>query len=296
MSVTVFGSCNADIVTRVARLPRPGETVAARSIERLPGGKGANQAIAAARFGADVQMVGAVGDDALGEMLLQALSGSGVDIAGVRRIAGPSGTALVTVEDSGENQIVVVEGANGQARFDPLSAPPRAGVFLAQLEVPLPSVGAFLSEGRRRGVLTMLNTAPAIPEASAVFPLCDVVIFNQTEFAAYAGCSPEAGTAEIATAARLMRHENQLLVITLGADGAMAVGEDMITVPGRPARVVDTTGAGDVFCGVLAAMMAGDAPLARALETAVAAASLSVEKPGAAGAAPGRDDVLNALA
>jgi ribokinase len=286
-SVQVLGSINLDTVYRMRRLPRAGETVLADGLEHYPGGKGANQAMAAARWGAPTSLIGAVGRDEPGERLLAHLKAAGVDVTNVARLAEtPTGIAQICVSDEGENMIVVVSGANRAvtpewvAQIDPGGA----AVFLAQLETPLDAVEAFLRRGRGAGGVTILNAAPALEVARPLFDLADIVVCNQGELALYAEAT-EPGTPEAARelAAELLGRTDQTLVITLGASGALAVtAGGIIAVPGHPARVVDTTGAGDCFCGVLAAALAEGELLEPAMRLANRAAALSTQQSGAA--------------
>lgn len=286
MSVCVLGSINLDIVCRVARLPAPGETIPAEGVERLPGGKGANQAVACARWGAAAALIGAVGRDEAAEPLLAHLRAAGVDVAGVARIAGqPTGQAHIFVSAAGENMIVVIGGANkavGAEHVRPGDLG-RHRVFLTQFETPLGAIEALFAGAG--DALKILNAAPAVAQGEALFPLADILVVNQTELARYAGAGdPPVSAPDVERAARaLISRSGQTVVVTLGAAGAVAVdGAGAILVAGRPARVVDTTGAGDCFCGVLAASLSEGASLEDALGDANAAASLSTERPGAA--------------
>jgi ribokinase len=297
MSVCVLGSINLDIVCTVAELPAPGETVAALAMERFFGGKGANQALASARWGAATALIGAVGHDEAGGELLAHLAGAGVDISRIGRVAGqPSGRAHICVSAAGENMIVVIGGANravtgaDMARID--LDPYR--VFLAQLETPLDAIEALFAGAAARRGLRILNAAPAIAEAKVLFPMADILVVNQTELARYGeGRDRSLSPPEVAGAARrLISRPGQSVVVTLGAGGALAVdsGEETL-VEGRQARVIDTTGAGDCFCGVLAASLSEGAALPEAVGRANAAASVSTERAGAAAPASLRADV-----
>jgi ribokinase len=301
MSVCVIGSLNLDIICRVAELPRPGETVSGHDVRQLAGGKGANQAAASARCGAATTLIGAVGQDDAGRAMLEALHGAGVDTRNVQTFADEaSGQAFVTVSDSGENSIVVALGAN-------LALTPEhalvaetigAAVYLAQLECPVATLeAAFSLPAATRGI-RILNAAPAELEGRRLFPLTDILIVNETELARYAGLPAVPQTKDqIAAAARaLMTREGQTVIVTLGKDGAMAVtAKDRFSVQGRPAKVVDTTGAGDCFCGVLAARLSEGAPLPTAMAWANAAAALSTQRPGAVPAMPSRGEIEAAL-
>ncbi len=295
MSVCVLGSINLDIVCRVARLPAPGETIAAEGVERLPGGKGANQAVACARWGAATALIGAVGRDEAAEPLLAHLRAAGVDVAGVARIAGqPTGQAHIFVSAAGENMIVVIGGANRAVGAEHVRARNlgRHRVFLSQFETPLSAIEALFASAD--AALKVLNAAPAVAQGEALFPLADILVVNQTELARYASAGdPPASMPDVERAARaLISRSNQTVVVTLGAGGAAAVNStSAILVEGRAARVVDTTGAGDCFCGVLAASLSEGASLEDALGGANAAAALSTERPGAAVSATLRADV-----
>jgi ribokinase len=294
MGVCVLGSINLDIVCAVAELPAPGETLAAASVSRFPGGKGLNQAVAAARWGAPTAMIGQVGEDEAGRELLEMLAAAGITTAGVTVTGGAqTGQAYLFVSAAGENMIVVAGGAN-------LSLPPPrpapidlAGytVFLSQLETPVAAVRALFEDGRAGGGMTLLNAAPALAEGAQLFPLADVVIVNETELARYAGGQAEPRTMEevVPLARQLISREGQSVVVTLGAAGVASVdAETAFLIPGRPAYVTDTTGAGDCLCGVLAASLCEGASLAEAMAEANAAAALSTETRGAAVSMPMR--------
>lgn len=286
MSVCVLGSINLDLVCRVAELPGPGETVTALDLARFAGGKGANQAAASARWGARTYMIGAVGADDAGEELVAHLTSAGVDVSGIARVSGaPTGQAYISVSAVGENMIVVVGGANRTVSAEQVraSAVDRHAVFLSQLETPLPAIEALFS-GPQKG-LRILNAAPAVPEAKALFPLLDILIVNETELAQYAGASRElVALPEIADAARsLIGREGQRAIVTLGARGAVTVdAASVLEVSGRAVQVVDTTGAGDCFCGVLAASLDEGFALPDAMHRANIAAAISTQTAGAA--------------
>jgi len=306
-SILVCGSLNMDLVARVAKLPRAGETVAGESLQRLPGGKGLNQAVAAARMGAAVAMIGARGDDADGATLAALLAAEGVDTGGLRvrdartLPAAHTGLAQVIVAADGENSIVVHGGANmtlaaDEARdalaalwpdalpaaTDPTVAPSAPRVALAQLETPMDAVAAFLGAARAAGATTVLNPAPALPGTLPLLAQADIVVLNETELAAYA----PAGHAVLA-ARSLLRGACRAVIVTLGGEGAWLVtAEGDARFPAPAVAVVDTTGAGDCFCGVLAASLAEGHRLEAALPRAVAAASLAVTRVGAAPSMP----------
>lgn len=284
--VIVLGSINIDIVLRVARFPSAGETVVGKSAARHAGGKGANQAVSAARAGAKVAMVGAVGDDADGAHMRETLEREGIDCAAVRIDADTAtGTAHILVDDAGENQIVVLAGAN---RAIELPAPRPAAVYLCQLETPVDAVAAFL-RGRPASAIAILNAAPFCSGADALFASAGIVIVNETELAAYArakgGLASETGTVDLAR--QLLTHDAQQIIVTLGKAGSVLVGRDHVawTSTGR-VEVVDTTGAGDCFCGYLAANLALGQSLAASIAIAHRAAGLAVGRAGAQASIP----------
>ncbi|MEX1280964.1 MAG: ribokinase [Acidimicrobiia bacterium] len=273
-SVHVVGSVNLDLVATAARLPAPGETVGGARLARHPGGKGANQALAAARLGAEVTFTAAVGRDpeaASAIALLEAASGLALD---VHRVDEPTGVALIAVDGDGENQIVVAPGANAALATSHLPEVIDADALLAQLEVPLATVDAAL---RRATGLRCLNAAPADHGAAALLTHCDCVIVNETERAAL-------GSA--------LTGFDGLVVTTLGAAGAVAHrGGRRLAASPPLVDVVDTVGAGDAFCGALVTELAGGADLERALAMAVTAGALATERTGAQPSLPTRADV-----
>ena len=301
--VIVAGSINMDVVTRTARHPRPGETVTGHGLAFHAGGKGANQAVAAARAGVETLMIGKLGADAFGEELHAFLSASTVDTARVSRVDGTtSGTAVIVVDDRGENTIVVVAGANGLLTpADVRGAPATKGdVLISQFETPHETVEAFLSMGRSAGATTMLNPAPAAVLPDSLLHHVDVLVVNETELGFFMGqaMSAEANRAEMVAAARQLRaRPDQTLVVTLGPAGAVAIVDDrVLDVPGRQVDTADATGAGDCFVGSLGARLAAGDPMDRSLEFANTAASLCVQRPGAGPSMPAAAEVLAAMA
>ena len=297
MTVFVLGSINLDAVARVDDLPRPGETVAGLSLELFLGGKGANQAVAAARMGAPTRLMGAVGGDDSGKSLKAKLAGYGVQVADVMELEGvPTGQAHVWVANSAENMIVVTAGANATVTPQQVMATPLEGqrVLLCQLETPANAIEALFRTGAAKGALRILNTAPALPQGAALFPLTDILILNQTELATYAKLDHEPVRLEqVSVAARkLMSRPDQTIIVTLGAAGVAAVRRDeAFLVEGKPVKAIDTVGAGDCVCGALAAALAANMDLREAVEMANAAAALSVQKAGAAPSMPSRREV-----
>jgi ribokinase len=296
--IVVIGSANVDLVTRVKQLPVPGETVLATGYAEHPGGKGANQAIAAARLGRAVSFVGVVGDDGHGAWLTEALLAEGVDVANLRRLDGvPTGRALVLVDDAAENSIVVVAGANAELRPDDVSAASSAlrgaAVAVAQLEIPLEAVRAAGEHAAGRFVL---NPAPARPLDADLLGRVDVLVVNEGELARVTGVEvggdPDTFAQRVAQAGLRCA-----VVVTLGGRGAMVCEDGRVTVcPAPPVTVVDTTGAGDCFVGALADALARGLGLPDALHWAVAAASLSTQSLGATTAMPTSAEVDALLA
>jgi ribokinase len=286
-AIVVVGSLNLDLVVRVDRLPGPGETVSGGDVLRNPGGKGANQAVAAARLGRGVAMVGRVGDDQAGRELLASLEADGVDTAHVRAVDGvPSGAAFITVSQDGENQIVVSPGANARLApehvADAGAALRAAAVTLLQLEVPPEAVAAAVRAARGRVVL---NPAPVRALPDGLLAEVDVVVPNRVELAQLAE-GPIPGTVEEA-AGLAGRLPARAAVVTLGADGALVVEDGRAShVPAVPVRPVDTTAAGDAFCGGLADALAGGADLRDAARWAVRVAAAACTRPGAQASLP----------
>ncbi|WP_292635332.1 ribokinase [Novosphingobium sp.] len=291
LAVHIFGSINLDIITSLEHLPRPGETVMAMATARLPGGKGANQAVAAARMGAETYMVGAVGEGDSGSWMLSRLKADGIDVGGVAMLPGvDTGTAYIAVDSVGENQVIVVPGANARLRD---ARPVSEGVLLAQLEVP---VSALLPVFAKSKAVRILNGAPAVQEGRALFEHVDILIVNQHEMAAFLGLESAPDNDDMAviaeTARGLLRREDQTVIVTLGAAGALAVRTGwQLHVPALPVIPVDTIGAGDCFCGALAALLDEGVSLEEALPYATVAAALCTLGQGAAPAMPMREAV-----
>ncbi|SFW79570.1 ribokinase [Amycolatopsis australiensis] len=281
--VVVVGSANVDLAVDVPRPPRGGETVLGGRLRRSPGGKGANQAVAAAwAGGADTTFVGALGEDEGADLVLVSLGGAGVRTDLVERADAPTGTAFVTVAPDGENAIVVAPGANEHVRIGAAQAAriADADVVLAQLEIPVDVVAAAAA-ARRPGALMILNAAPARDLPDSLWEVLDVLVVNEYEAADLAG-EPE----------KLLKRV-PAVVVTLGRDGCVVLRRDSepVRVPGSSVDVVDTTGAGDTFCGVLAAALAQGRTLPEAARHAGVAAALAVTRPGAQAAVPAADEV-----
>ncbi|WP_460777272.1 ribokinase [Nocardiopsis nanhaiensis] len=287
--IAVLGSVNMDLVAYVDEVPGGGETVTGTGFRQVPGGKGANQAVAAARAGADVAFLGAVGDDAFGAELRANLAKSGVDASGLRTVPGVSGVAHIVVDGRAGNRIIVVPGANAEAGAaegdEALVA--GASALLLQLELPMAAVVAGARLGRSLGVPVYLTPAPARELPDELLANVDVLVPNQHEAAAITGHDePRA-----ALAALLERVPEVLL--TLGADGSLfgRRGEEPVHVPARRVAAVDTTAAGDTFCGSFAVAMAEGRSPGAAMEFAAAAAAISVGRHGASSSMASRNEV-----
>ncbi|MCT8989246.1 ribokinase [Chelativorans sp. SCAU2101] len=292
--ITIIGSINLDLIARVERLPAPGETVPGHGFSTAPGGKGANQALAARRAGAAVRMVGAVGKDAFAAEALSLLADAGVDLAYVKETAAPTGTAMILVGGDGENMIAVVPGANGEVSpQDAEAAGLREGGFvLLQHEIPLSTVEAALNAARSAGAVSLLNTAPFHAEAAGFLVLADYVIANETEFDLYATELALEGANREDKMRAFAHRTGRRLVVTLGAKGVLAATKQgLLHVPAPSITPVDTVGAGDTFCGYLAAGLAEGLELEAALRQAAVAGALACLKPGAQPAIPLRVEV-----
>ncbi|WP_290062560.1 ribokinase [Amycolatopsis solani] len=276
--VVVVGSANVDLAVDVPRPPKAGETILGNHLRRSPGGKGANQAVAAALAGgAETTFVGALGEDEGADLLLVSLGGAGVRTDLVERAEAPTGTAFITVAPDGENAIVVAPGANDHVKIGAAQAEriAEAVVVLAQLEIPLDVVAAAAA-AQRPGALVILNAAPSRELPDSLWEVVDLLVVNEHEAADLAG-EPE----------KLLRRV-PAVVVTLGGDGCVVLrrDEEPVRIPGVPVDVVDTTGAGDTFCGVLAAALAHGHDVLEAARRAGAAAALAVTRPGAQAAVP----------
>lgn len=292
--ISVFGSANMDLVAYVSRAPGRGETVTGRAFRTVPGGKGANQAIAAARAGAPVAFVGAVGDDGFGHEIRHTLAVAGVDVGRLRAVPGPSGIAHIVVDDDGGNSIIVVPGANGavtapDAGDREVIAASRA--LLLQLELPLEAVVGAAWAAREAGVPAVLTPAPARPLPDELLDAVTLLVPNEHEAAAVTGKDDPRAALD----ALLDRVPE--VVITLGAEGALygARSGERLRVPALRVEAVDTTAAGDTFAGALAVARAEGRPAAEALRFAATAAALSVRREGASTSMPSRAEIDAAM-
>ncbi|WP_329277735.1 ribokinase [Streptomyces sp. NBC_00691] len=289
-SIVVLGSTNMDLVAYVQKAPALGETVTGRAFRTIPGGKGANQAVAAARAGGEVSMIGAVGADHFGTRLRDTLEHCSVDTDLLRTAEGPSGTAHIVVDDEGGNAIVVVPGANGTVTsldHGDEALIGTADTLLLQLELPLSVVVEGAATARRLGVRTVLTPAPAQPLPPELLATIDLLVPNEHEAAALTGLT------DPREAALALLRDVPEVVVTLGAAGSLYAvrGADPVTVPAPRVRAVDTTAAGDTFVGALVVALGEGRPAPEALAWAGAAAALSVQREGASTSMPYRAEI-----
>ena len=294
--VVVVGSANADLVTAVDRRPGAGETVPGSDPEVLPGGKGANQALAAGLLGANVAFVGCIGRDTNGDLLASSLQRAGVDLSHLRRVDTPTGLAIIAVTPDGDNSIIVTPGANACVSdvdidtIAPLVA--AAAVMVLQMELPAPVVARAARIAGTVGTRVVLNLSPSAPLDDDVLGLCDPLVVNEHEAMFLLG-PDAAGQDPRALAAMLRRRGARSVVITIGAAGAVVAGEGgIVHVPAPQVSAVDTTGAGDAFTGALAWRLACGETLADAAGYAVRVGSYAVRGKGAQTSFPTRDSVL----
>jgi ribokinase len=298
--VTIIGSLNVDFVTRLAAFPEPGETVTGRSFEKLGGGKGANQALASRRAGAATAIAGAVGNDAEAELAVRLVQDAGADVTRIRRSERPTGTAHITVSDTGENQIVVVPGANDDltmldAREAVANMRPNE-ILLLQLEISIPVVREAMVEASRRSICSILNVAPMSHDARELAKLADIVIANESEFKQLASLDVLRADSLRDELRKVAEANNCSVVVTLGAQGVAYFHENSFGHIACPRITpIDTVGAGDTFCGYLAALLEEGWTLPKAASAASTAASLACLKRGAQEAIPHRSTVLCAL-
>lgn len=298
--ITVFGSINMDLIATTARLPKPGETVEGNGFSTAAGGKGANQALAATRAGASVRMAGAVGSDSFAKDALALMRAAGTDLSAVKTADLPTGTAHILVGGDGENMIVVVAGANGtmtdaDARATVAALSPTDTLVL-QLEIPTGAVETALTEARARKIRSIINIAPLTEHAAALGRMAAIVVANETEFERLAGRDRLSSEERELAMRTLVEETGQTVIVTLGADGVIALHEGAFyRAKGLVIEPVDTVGAGDTFCGYLAAGLDAGLAFEEALSRAAIAGSLACLKPGAQPAIPLASEVDAAL-
>jgi ribokinase len=294
--IVVAGSINMDIVVQAQRHPRPGETVLGDDLHFIPGGKGANQAVAASRLGGEVSLVATTGKDSFADTLRSFLSEERMDPQYVSSVTDtPTGTALIVVDKDSENAIVVVPGSNGRLSFEDIDKVDLTDrdIAVSQFETPLDVVARFLTNAREANALTILNPAPAMECPPDLLGLADYLIVNETEAAFFVGREdpPHDAVSAIELAARIRTDERQSVVVTLGAAGAVLAGRRTASVVGHDVQAVDTTGAGDCFVGAFAVALSEGQTEEEALEFANVSAAVSVQRLGASASLPRRRDV-----
>jgi ribokinase len=302
MAICVFGSLNMDLAIRAPRLPQPGETLSGHGFLTLPGGKGANQAVAAARLGSSVNMVGRVGADDFGQQLLQSLQQQNVHTENIAIDASThSGIAMITVAEGGENQIVLAAGANSQvdgrdvARLMPLLQD--SSVLLLQLEIPIPAVIAAAQAAQEAGVLVILDPAP-VPESfpDELYRTIDILTPNQTEAERLVGFSITSSTDAERAAIALHKRGVKHIIVTMGAKGAIALIDcKLIQIPAFAVNAIDTTAAGDAFNGAFAAALDQGKSWEEALQWGAGAGAIAATQLGAQPSLPNRESLLRFL-
>lgn len=290
--VIVVGSVNIDITARTDKLPDTGETVAARSVEYLPGGKGLNQAVAAAKIGTTVVLAGCLGSDSFADELASFVRRHKIDVSCLRRSEKNSGIALITVDERGQNTIVVAPGSNADVCPEDVKKLPVSpgDVVVCQFEIPPAAVAAAFAKARRYGARTILNPSPVCPIPDEIFRNTDILIVNETELAFLSRENVDENTPaeKIADAAEKLKTDaEQTVIVTLGSRGALVAGsKDMLFVDSYKVPAVDTVGAGDCFAGVFAAKLAEGKDVGENVKTAARAAAVCVTRKGAAPAMP----------
>ncbi len=299
--VFVAGSINMDVVATADRHPLVGETVFGKEVLYFPGGKGANQAVAAAKLGAATTLIGRVGKDAFGLELKAFLKSQPVDLSYVRDTpAAHTGTAIITIANS-DNTIVVIPGANALLTAEDVASPllAKGDVVVSQFEIPLPAIVAFFRRARNAGATTILNPSPALKFGRDLLDLIDILVLNETELGVLTGVELRENDdysrfAEMG--ASLRGSKDQIVCVTLGKRGLVAlIGDTPLIIPGRTVEVIDTTGAGDCFVGTVAALLADGRPIETTLGYANVAASLCVQRIGAAPSMPTLAEISAAL-
>ena len=301
MSIIVLGSINMDLVVHAPRLPKPGETLTGSSFHTTPGGKGANQAVACARLGVKTQMIGRVGGDVFSSALRKNLSDNGVDVSGIALEEQlPSGVALIAIDEKGENNIIIIPGANGAVGNQELKTLenmlPKAKVLLLQLEIPIEIVIEAAKSAHTRGLTVILDPAPARQLPADLFPYVDILTPNTTEAAFLAGF-PVDDTQNAEKAARTLRQQGtDQVIIKMGDLGAYVQNQvGGLFYPAIPVEAIDTVAAGDAFNGALAAALSENLPFEEAMHWAIAAGAIAVTRSGAQTAMPNRKDLLDLL-
>lgn len=295
--ILVIGSSNTDMTAKTHALPRPGETVLGGVFTMGAGGKGANQAVAAQRLGGEVQFICKVGQDLFGDNAVSQYKAEGLDVSGILRSSLPSGVALIYVDDHAENCIVVASGANGdlsEADIDlSREAIVNCGILLLQLETPIPSVLKAAKMAHEAGATVVLNPAPACPLPEELFRYIDLFIPNETELSTFSGLPVDNAEQAQQAAAAMQEKGVGKIIVTMGSKGALICESGPIDfVPAHKVKAVDTTAAGDTFCGALCVALSEGKDLKAATEFATAASALTVQRMGAQNSIPFRKDII----
>ena len=298
--VIIAGSINQDIVVSAEHHPKIGETVFGNNLKYFPGGKGANQAVASAKLGAKTVMLGKVGGDIFGEQLVAFLKKQNIDTKILVENNAPTGTAIITVAGrTSDNTIVVVPGANFLFTAQDIKDInlEKGDILVSQLEIPIETVEAFFRKGREVGTINVFNPAPAKFISESLFGMVDILVLNETELNFISGMSVDVDSEEsIKNAVQKIKENNLIIVVTIGDRGAMAFTDgDIIIIPGRKVKAIDTTGAGDCFVGALAASMAEGKTFTESLAVANMAASISVTREGAGSSMPNLEEVTTLI-
>ena len=298
MSVLVFGSLNLDLVTYADKLPAIGETIVGEKLLKFPGGKGLNQAIAARRAGSEVLMVGSIGNDADGDYLFDILKSENIDPKFITKTSEQTGIAVIEVSKSAENRIIIIAGANSKTRFsnEVLTSSPSVTVSLAQLETPIAEVAKFIHESKAAGKITILNPAPIQKLDQQLLQDTDYLIANETEASFLIGSAVEhLSKDEAVTIARqLQKNGSKKVIITLGEQGSVYLDQEKeLFTPAYKVKAVDTTAAGDAFCGAFATAISEHKQVEYALKFASAAGALAATKAGAVPSLPTQQEILS---
>ena len=293
--IIIIGSINMDIVSHVAKLPRPGETVCGKDFTYIPGGKGANQAIAAHRLGGNVQMLGKIGRDAFGKNIMQFFQKEGIPTDGII-VAGDTstGAAFVAVDSSAENVIFVSGGANHDLSISDVRHVfiEKGDIVSATLETPIQVTKQLFSKAKKAGAITMLNAAPAIVEAETIFHLVDYLVINETELSVFAHTTIPKGIDSVVQSMKKLKRNRMNIITTLGNKGVIAsISDEILIVEGHTVNAIDTTAAGDCFVGALVVALQEDRGIKKAIDFANTAAAVSVQRLGASSSLPTRKEV-----
>lgn len=300
MSVLVFGSLNLDLVTYADKLPAIGETIVGEKLLKFPGGKGLNQAIAARRAGSEVLMVGSIGNDADGDYLFDILKSENIDPKFITKTSEQTGIAVIEVSKSAENRIIIIAGANSKTRFsnEVLTSSPSVTVSLAQLETPIAEVAKFIHESKAAGKITILNPAPIQKLDQQLLQDTDYLIANETEASFLIGSAVEHLSKDeaVSIARQLQKNGSKKVIITLGEQGSVYLDQEKeLFTPAYKVKAVDTTAAGDAFCGAFATAISENKPVEYALKFASAAGGLAATKAGAVPSLPTQQEILSMI-